>query len=103
MKSAGFGLLGMLVGVAMVSVAGMVMADSLATSAKTHRDRVSNAEITALFDRIQKIVGTEWSCTASLSGSNSLAGVVIHDPVASGLIVAGETTLIAPFWGISRI
>jgi hypothetical protein len=81
----------------------VAFAESMTVISKTHRDSASNAEINTFFSRIQKILGTQWSCTASLRGANYLEPIHLKDPANTEAVLAEEGASTGPFWSVSTI
>lgn len=79
--------------------------DSFALTAKTQRDAETNAEINLAVARVQKIVETQWSCTASLSGAVYLEqnAMIIKDPIDQTHVLATEQMGSGNFWKISKL
>jgi hypothetical protein len=99
----GMGVIEGLIALGVISTAAVAITHSMTFENRVRRDTVSNSEIVAFFDRIQKIVGTEWSCTASLAGANVFNGISLKDPVNSAQNIAFEGSSHGPFWNVSQI
>src|SRR6266576_3082068 len=82
----GFTALEMLVGSSLLMIAVYAAADAMVLNAKFQRTSTSESEINMLFDRVQSIAGSEWSCTAGLSGSSYTGPITVKDPVSSATV-----------------
>jgi len=100
----GFTALEMLVGSAVLMVGVYAVADSMILNAKFQRTSTSESDIRMLFDRVQSIAGSEWSCTAGLAGSSSTGPIVVKDPVSSAVVASeGMNSSSGPFWTVNRV
>jgi hypothetical protein len=101
----GFTVLEMLVASSILMIGLYAAADAMVINAKFQRTSNSESEINMLFDRVQGIAGSEWSCTAGLAGSDYNGPITVKDPVNSTATVAAEGTTSSqgPFWTLDRV
>lgn len=99
----GFSIVEVLIGSSLLTIGAYVLADVLVMNAKVQRGTMSEAEINGVFDRVQKIAGAEWSCTASLAGSRYLEAITVKDPVSPSSVVAAEGAASGPHWRLTQV
>jgi hypothetical protein len=89
--------------VACIVCALAAFSNSLTLSARVQRDTISNTEISASYLRLQRIISTQWSCTASLQGANYLQDLALLDPVAPSTVLAQDGISSGPFWHFDSV
>jgi hypothetical protein len=100
----GFTILEVLVGSAILMVGAYAAADAMVLNAKYQRTSTSESEISQMFDRVQAIAGSEWSCTAGLAGQDYTGAITVKDPLNSNIIATeGQTSSQGNFWTLDQL
>lgn len=99
----GYSLIQVLIGMGVLTVGMMAAADMMVMNAKSQRNLTSMSEITALYDRIERAVSVDWSCTAALVGADPDAAIAIKDPGQSSKVIAQESADSGRYWSIKSV
>ena len=99
-QKSGFSLIEAMMAMGIMTVGITAMSHMLLTSAKAQNDLRISADIQSFFNRAQKIVDVQDTCTASLSGNIMSQPVVLRDPLVNATTIATEGTSFNDNWTV---